>query len=493
MNTEFIYALKEIEKEKAIPMDILLEAIESALISAYKRNSDHKGENVAVRIDRDTGDTEVYQTLTVVETVEDPETEISLKEAKEYDDEVDIGDEIEAEVTPSDFGRIAAQTAKQVIVQRIRDAERDIIYDDYLDKVGSLITGIFQRYESKSVLLEVGKIECVIPPEEQVETEHFKFGDKVKVYILEVSKASRGAQIITSRLNINLIIKLFELEVPEIPQGVIKIKNAVREPGFRTKISVASKDSNVDPVGACVGPKGSRVKNIVEELRGEKLDIISWNEGPAAYISNALSPAKVVSVIIYEHTQSAYVIVPDDQLSLAIGKEGQNARLAARLTGWKIDIKSETQAKEEPPPPPPTPEEIKAFKAQKEKEEKERREKEEEKLRLEKELSPEKLALMEIAEPGVETEEVKEEIIPQEEIKEEPELQVQAGVVEEVKEDHKDKKHKRRDKIDEVDAEKEKEKELFAAKKKIKKPKRSRYLEYDDDDEYSEYYRKFDD
>lgn len=478
MNTEFIYALKQIEKEKNIPIDILIEGIEMALISAYKRNFNHKEENVSVQVDRETGETEVYQHLTVVDEVTNTDTEISLKEAREYDETVEVGDEIEAEVTPSDFGRIAAQTAKQVIMQRIKEAERDIIYKEYADKAGSILTGIFQRYENKNVLLDVGKIECIIPVEEQTETEHFKYSDKIKVYVLEVNKAARGPQIVGSRTHTNLVARLFELEVPEIHQGVIVIKNAVREPGSRTKLSVASRDSNVDPVGACVGPKGSRVKTVVEELRGEKLDIISWSEDSSRYIASALSPAKAQQVIIYEHTSSAYVIVPDDQLSLAIGKDGQNVRLAARLTGWKIDIKSETQAKEDPPPPPPTAEELRAIKEAKQREEQERIKKEEERLRLEKELTPEKLALLEIEEskaaPG---EEVK---TGADEIKEEK------AVAEETAEETEKDKYKKKE-----EEEKERDIETGPQKKKIKKPKRARYMEYDQEEEYSEYYRKF--
>lgn len=483
MNTEFIYALKQLEKEKSIPMEVLLSAIENALISAYKRNFNHKAENISVQVDKETGETEVYQKLTVVETVEDPEIEISLSEAKEYDKDIELEDEIEAEVTPSNFGRIAAQTAKQVIMQRIKDAEREIIFNEYAEKAGTLLTGIFQRYENKNIILEVGKIECIIPPEEQVETEHFKYADKVKTFIIEVTNPSKGPQIITSRANVNLVIKLFELEVPEIHQGIILVKNAVREPGYRTKIAVASKDSNVDPVGACVGPKGSRVKTIVEELRGEKLDIINWSEKPNEYIFHALSPAKVVNVILYEHTQSAYVIVPDDQLSLAIGKEGQNARLAARLTGWKIDIKSETQAKEDPPPPPPTPEELKAIREAREKEAAEKRKKEEERLRLEKELSPERLALLEIEEV---TDEKPEEttVVEPEKVEEKP---FAAPVVAEETESEAKERQKKKEREEKEEA----EKELFAAKKKIKKPKRARYLEYDQEEEYAEYYRKF--
>lgn len=479
MNTEIIYALKQLEKEKSIPMDILLEAIELALISAYKRNFGHAAENVYVQINRDTGETEVYEKLTVVEKVENPDTEIALKEAKEYDEDIEIDDEIEAEVTPSNFGRIAAQTAKQVILQRIKEAERDILYNEYADKVGTLITGIFQRYENKNILLDVGKIECVVPTVEQIETERLKYSDKVKAYVLEIIKSSRGPQIIASRTNPNLVAKLFELEVPEIHQGIIQIKNAAREAGSRTKIAVFSKDSNVDPVGACVGPKGSRVKNIVEELRGEKLDIISWKENPAEYISHALSPAKALSVIVYEHNNSAYVVVPDDQLSLAIGKEGQNVRLAAKLTGWKIDIKSETQSKEEPPPPQPTPEELKAIREERERQKVAEQLAKEEALAAvqeettvaakeitKEELTPEKLAMLEL-ESKTQDVSVIEKTAPSIEEEEKP-------------------KYKKKDKYEE-DVEVEKE------IKKIKKPskKKARHLEYDQDDEYAEYYRKF--
>lgn len=480
MNTEIIYALKQLEKEKSIPMDVLLEAIESALKSAYKRNSGHASENVYVQIDKETGETEVYQRLTVVDKLENPDTEILFEEAKEFDEDIELGDEIEAEVTPSDFGRIAAQTAKQVIMQRIKEAERDILYNEYADRVGTLITGIFQRYESKNILLDVGKIECVIPTTEQIESEHLKYNDKVKAYVLEIVKTSRGPQIVASRTNPALITKLFELEVPEINHGIIQIKNTIREAGSRTKIAVHSKDSNVDPVGACVGPKGSRVKNIVEELRGEKLDIISWKEDPAAYISNALSPAKTLSVITYEHNNSAYVVVPDEQLSLAIGKEGQNVRLAAKLTGWKIDLKSATQSKEEPPPPQPTAEELKAIREERERQKVAEQLEKEEALAAasqkaaaeapiaekEEELSLEKLAMLEI--------EGKPDEAPK--AKEAPEI------IEEIEKP----KYKKKEKVEEYV---EVEKEI----KKIKKPSKNkaRHLEYDQDDEFAEYYRKF--
>jgi len=343
MNTEFIEALEDLEREKGIAMEILLEAIEAALISAYKRNFGSL-QNVRVQIDRTSGEVKVYARKTVVEEVLDPRADISLEDARKIDPRYELEDIVEIEVTPRDFGRIAAQTAKQVVVQRIREAERGLIYEEFANREGDIVTGIVQRYEQKNVLIDLGKIEAVLQPSEQTNGEEYRPGDRVKTYIIEVKKTTKGPQVLVSRTHPGLLKRLFELEVPEIHDGVVELKGVAREAGSRSKIAVYSADENIDPVGACVGPKGARVQTVVNELRGEKIDIIRWNPHPAQFVASALSPAKVVFVEIFEEEKIARVVVPDYQLSLAIGKEGQNARLAAKLTGWKIDIKSESQA-----------------------------------------------------------------------------------------------------------------------------------------------------
>ncbi|HEX3032143.1 MAG TPA: transcription termination factor NusA [Bacillota bacterium] len=346
MNMEFIEALEELEREKGISIDILLEAIEAALISAYKRNFGSL-QNVSVQIDRANGEVKVFACKEIVEEVLDARTEVTLEEARKINPLYELGDVVETEVTPRDFGRIAAQTAKQVVVQRIREAERGLIYDEFANREGDILTGIVQRFEQKNVLIDLGKIEAVLQPSEQVPGEEYLPGDRVKTYIIEVKKTTKGPMVLVSRTHPGLLKRLFELEVPEIHDGVVELKGVAREAGSRSKLAVYSEDENVDPVGACVGPKGARVQTVVNELRGEKLDIIRWNPDPATFVASALSPAKVVSVNIFEEEKIARVVVPDYQLSLAIGKEGQNARLAAKLTGWKIDIKSESQAYEE--------------------------------------------------------------------------------------------------------------------------------------------------
>ena len=283
----------------------------------------------------------------VVERAENKVTEISLEQAKKINSNYELDDVIEIEVTPANFGRIAAQTAKQVVVQRIREAERGIIYEEYSNRSSDILTGIVQRMEGHNVFIDLGKTQRSTVPSEQISTEKYKHNDRIKVYVVEVKRTSKGPQILVSRTHPGLLKRLFELEVPEIQDGTVEIKSVAREPGMRSKIAVYSADENIDPVGSCVGQKGLRVQAVVDELRGEKIDIVKWNEDPAKYIANSLSPAKVVSVAINEEKKMSRVIVPDYQLSLAIGKEGQNARLAAKLTGWKIDIKSETQAQEE--------------------------------------------------------------------------------------------------------------------------------------------------
>jgi N utilization substance protein A len=343
MNMEFIEALEDLEREKGIAMEVLLEAIEAALISAYKRNFGSL-QNVRVQIERTTGEVKVYARKTVVEEVLDQRADISLTDARKLDIRYELEDIVEIEVTPRDFGRIAAQTAKQVVVQRIREAERGLIYEEFANREGDIVTGIVQRYEQKNVLIDLGKIEAVLQPSEQTNVEEYRTGDRIKTYIIEVKKTTKGPQVLVSRTHPGLLKRLFELEVPEIYDGIVELKGVAREAGSRSKIAVYSADENIDPVGACVGPKGSRVQTVVSELRGEKIDIIRWNSDAAEFVASALSPAKVVSVQIHEDEKIARVVVPDYQLSLAIGKEGQNARLAAKLTGWKIDIKSESQA-----------------------------------------------------------------------------------------------------------------------------------------------------
>lgn len=342
MSAELIHALNQLEKEKGINKDVILEAIEAALISAYKRNFG-SSQNVKVTMDRENGDIKVFASKKVVDKVENSMTEINLEEARKYNKLVDTEDFVDIEVTPRTFGRIAAMTAKQVVMQRIKEAERGIIFDEFNNKESDIVTGIVQRTERKNVVVDLGKTEAVIPPTEQTPNEEYGFNERIKAYVIEVKKTTKGPQVILSRTHPGLIKRLFELEVPEIHDGTVEIKSISREAGSRTKIAVFSKIDNVDPVGACVGQKGARVQAVVDELRGEKIDIIKWDSDPGEYISSSLSPAKVIRVDVNEEEKSARVIVPDFQLSLAIGKEGQNARLAARLTGWKIDIKSESQ------------------------------------------------------------------------------------------------------------------------------------------------------
>lgn len=342
MNVEIIDALAVLEKEKGIKVDILLEALEVALISAYKKNFGAL-QNVRVQIDRTTGEIKVYSRKNVVEEVTDARTEISLAEARRLDPRYELDDVVESEVTPRDFGRIAAQTAKQVIVQKIREAERDMIFDEFVNRESDIVTGVVQRIENRNVYIDFGKTEAILSQNEQMPTDEYRQNERIKTYIIDVKKTTKGPQIMVSRTHPGLLKRLFELEVPEIHDGTVEIKSIAREAGARSKIAVYSKNENVDPVGSCVGHKGLRVQTIVNELKGEKIDIVKWSADPAKFIANALSPAKVLSVDILEEDKVARVVVPDYQLSLAIGKEGQNARLAAKLTGWKIDIKSESQ------------------------------------------------------------------------------------------------------------------------------------------------------
>lgn len=344
MNSEFMEALASLERDKGISKDIILDAIESALISGYKRNF-NTAQNVRVDINRETGVIKVLARKTVVEEVNDSRLEISLDEAKTISPHYELGDIVEIEVTPKDFGRIAAQTAKQVVTQRVREAERNVIYADYIDREEDIITGIVQRQDSRFIYVDLGRTEALLPVSEQMPNETYKQNDRIKAYITKVEKTTKGPQILISRTHPGLLKRLFELEVPEIYDGIVEIKSVAREAGDRSKISVHADDPNVDPVGACVGPKGARVQAVVNELNGEKIDIVRWSSDPVVYVANALSPAKVLSVIVNEEEKATQVVVPDNQLSLAIGKKGQNARLAAKLTGWKIDIKSESEAR----------------------------------------------------------------------------------------------------------------------------------------------------
>ena len=345
MNTELLEALNTLEKEKSISKNTLLEAIEQSLIQACK-NHFGKADNVKVNINPDTCDFGVFAEKTVVEEVTDPVTEISLADAKMMHSQYDLGDTVNVEIKSREFGRIATQNAKNVILQKIREEERKVIFNQYYGKEKDVVTGIVQRNLGKNYSINLGKADAILSENEQVKTEEFKPTERIKVYILEVKDTPKGPKILVSRTHPELVKRLFEAEVAEVKEGIVEIKSIAREAGSRTKIAVWSNDPDVDPVGACVGMNGARVNAIVEELRGEKIDIINWSENPALLIENALSPAKVISVLADPDEKSAMVIVPDYQLCLAIGKEGQNARLAARLTGFKIDIKSETQARE---------------------------------------------------------------------------------------------------------------------------------------------------
>ena len=345
MNTQLLDALADIIREKGISKEVVIEAIEAAIISAYKRNFG-QAQNVRVDLNMETGTIRVLARKDVVEEVNDPRLEISLEEAQRINPNYQVGDVVEIEVTPKDFGRIAAQTAKQVVTQRVREAERSVIYAEFLDREEDIMTGIVQRVDPRFVYVSLGKTEALLPASEQMPNETYKPHDRIKVYITKVEKTTKGPQIFVSRTHPGLLKRLFELEVPEIYDGTVEIKSIAREAGDRSKISVHSDNPEVDPVGACVGPKGQRVQAIVDELHGEKIDIVRWSADPVEFVANALSPAKVLRVIVNEEQKATTVIVPDYQLSLAIGKRGQNARLAAKLTGWKIDIKSESEARE---------------------------------------------------------------------------------------------------------------------------------------------------
>ncbi len=348
IGTALFEACEELEREKGISKDVIIASLCDAMVTAYKKHLKQKDvPNVEAILDEQTGEIGVFRTKLVVENVEDPNLEISLEDAKEIDDEVELEDEVKIEVTPENFGRIAAQSAKQVITQRIREAERKLVLDEFMDKKGSLTTGIIQRVENRNVIVNIGKTDAIMPPKEQIPGEYYKPGNRIRVFVLNVKETARLPQVIVSHAHAEIVRELFELEVPEIEDGIVEIKSIAREAGYRTKIAVASNDPDVDSVGACIGPRGSRIQTIIGELRNEKIDIVRYSENPVEYIVNALSPARIVSVDILaddDSAKEAFVIVPDDQLSLAIGRDGQNVRLAHKLTSWKIDIKSVSQA-----------------------------------------------------------------------------------------------------------------------------------------------------
>ncbi len=337
--------IEVVAKEKSIPKEIITEAIESAMLMAARKKYGHERE-IEAKFNEDLGEVELFQFRTVVSEVTNPYIEVSKEDAHHLDPEAQEGDSIGEKLDNTFLGRIAAQTAKQVIIQKVRDAERDIVFSEYKDRVHELITGIVRRVEKGNVIVDLGRTEAILPPREQVKSEEYRANDRIQAYFLALQKNARGPSLILSRRDRGLLIKLFEMEVPEISEGIVEIKSAAREPGLRSKIAVYSRDSDVDPVGACVGMKGSRVQNVVQEMRGEKIDIVSWDPDPAKFVCNAIAPAEVSRVIINEKDRNMEIIVPDDQLSLAIGKKGQNVRLAAELTGWNIDIYSETKLDE---------------------------------------------------------------------------------------------------------------------------------------------------
>ncbi|MBQ2983862.1 MAG: transcription termination/antitermination protein NusA [Candidatus Gastranaerophilales bacterium] len=350
IGTALFEAAEQFEREKGISKEVLISSLCDALAAAYKKHiKDKDATNVEAILDEENGEIGVFRTKVVVESVEDENTEISLADAKDIDEDVELDDEVKIEVTPENFGRVAAQSAKQVITQRIREAERKIVLDEFMSKKGTLITGIIQRRTDRAVIVNIGKTDAIMPSREQIPGEYYKPGNRIRVFVLDVKETSKLPQVIVSQAHAEIVRELFELEVPEIEDGIVEIKSIAREAGFRTKLAVWSNDPSVDSVGACIGPRGTRIQTIVGELKNEKIDIVRYSQDPVEYIVNALSPARIISVDILadeEDRKEAFVIVPDDQLSLAIGREGQNVRLAHRLTNWKIDIKSESQARE---------------------------------------------------------------------------------------------------------------------------------------------------
>src|SRR3990172_3254147 len=338
-------AITQLAAEKNLPKEVVLEAMEAALVSAYKKDAALNG-NVAVLIDRETGEHHVYLEYTVVQEVTDPLTEVGLIEARKRKPDVMPGEALRNEVHPGHGGRIAAQTAKQVVLQRLREAEREMVFEEFSNREGDIVSGVIQRLDAKAIVIDLGKTEAILPPGEQVRTEHYRPGARLKFYLLEVHRSMKGPQLVLSRTHKNLLKRLFELEVPEIHKGVVEIRSIAREAGYRSKVAVTARQEGVDPVGSCVGLRGIRIQNIVNELSGERIDVVQWDADPARFVANSLSPAQVINVRVTEENNTASVVVPDRQLSLAIGREGQNARLAAKLTGWRIDIKPESAMQE---------------------------------------------------------------------------------------------------------------------------------------------------
>ncbi len=350
MRSDFSASLAQLTAEKGLQKDELIEMVEAAMVSAYKKDfAGNEEKNIIVRMDPQSGASTVYEVFDVVESVEDPNLQLTLDEARTLDASAEVGAQVERDITPPNFGRIGAQTAKQVILQRIREAERDHVYNEFIDREGDIITGVVRRIDPRGIVLETGaqgKAEALLPPPEQVQSERHRMGQRIRVYLLEVNRAAKGPMLIVSRAHRNFVRRLMELEIPEIYNGVVEVKAIAREAGSRSKVAVHSRQSGLDPVGACVGQRGMRIQNIVNELGGERIDIIPWNEDQDRFVANALSPARVIEVTVDESTKTATVIVPEAQLSLAIGKEGQNARLAAKLTGWRVDIKSDAAPRE---------------------------------------------------------------------------------------------------------------------------------------------------
>lgn len=347
MKTEFMVAIRQLSAEKNLPKEAVLAALELALASAYRKDSFAPGQDVSVKINPATGEVKVYLRKAVVETTQDPRNETSIADARKIKKDVQIGEIVEIESTPRNAGRIAAQTAKQVMLQRLHEAERHAIYEEFIGREGDIVTGVVQRIDQKQVYIDLGRVEAILPVSEQIRNERYRVGQRLKLYLLEVARTGKGPQIVLSRSHRNLLRRLLEMEIPEIYNGVVEIKSVAREAGYRSKVAVAARQEGVDPVGCCVGLRGIRIQNIVNELNGEKIDIVQWNPDPAVFIANALSPAQVLNVEFNEAEGAALVVVPDKQLSLAIGKEGQNARLAAKLTGWRIDIKSASVVEKE--------------------------------------------------------------------------------------------------------------------------------------------------
>ena len=347
MKSDFLLAITQLSAEKNLPKEVVIGAVEAALVSAYRKDNFAANQNISVKIDPNTGRVRVWAEKAVVEQPSDHRREISLDEARQVKSDVQIGDTIEVEATPSNAGRIAAQTAKQVILQRLHEAEHSAIFEEYSGKEADIVTGLVRRIEPKQVFIDLGRTEAILPAVEQMPTERYRLGQRLKVYLLEVARTNRGPRVLVSRSHPNMLRRLFELEIPEVYNGAVELKSIAREAGYRSKVAVAARQEGIDPVGCCVGLRGIRIQNIVSELNGEKIDVVAWNPDISAFITNALSPAQVLSVEMDSEQEAATVIVPDKQLSLAIGKEGQNVRLAAKLTGWRIDIKSASEAEAE--------------------------------------------------------------------------------------------------------------------------------------------------